>query len=271
MGNKQGMDAQATFVSTSDALPHRLAGWFGSRRPVRAGLAVGVGAYVLVTVLLVALGLTLTRVDLDVGIGRWDASVERWLFEHRTATLDAVTSWGSGIGDTFSVIGVALVAVTILAIGRRWAHIGFLVGALLIEVTTFVTTTFLVDRERPTVPHLDEGPPTSSFPSGHIAASIVLYVGLAIVITSLIRNTTVRIAAWVIAFAIPMLVAFSRLYRGMHFPTDAMGSVVGAVACLGFAFLAVRTEVAARERRTADVERAPSPMPDDETQVPVSS
>ena len=138
-------------------------------------------------------------------------------------------------------------AVLILSIGRHWAQIAFLVGALVIEVTTFVTTTFIVDRERPAVPHLDAGPPTSSFPSGHAAAAIVLYVGLALITLSLVRNTIVRSLAWILAVGLPIAVALSRLYRGMHHPTDVIASMIGAAGCLAFALLATRTGVAVAE------------------------
>jgi membrane-associated phospholipid phosphatase len=199
------------------------------------------------TTILVALGLVLTKVLLDGPVGRWDRALDRWFFVNREPTLDAITEWGSRLGDTAAVVGIAAVAVVILAIARHRAHIAFLVGALVLEVTTFVTTTFLIDRERPTVPHLDAGPPTSSFPSGHVAASIVLYVGLALIVTSLVRSGLIRAVAWIMAIALPIFVALSRLYRGMHHPTDEIGSVIGALGCMAFAFLATRTGVAVAE------------------------
>jgi membrane-associated phospholipid phosphatase len=229
------------------SLPDRLARRSRTRRPVVAGIAVGATGYVVMTAILVALGLLLTKVLLDGPVGRWDQALDRWFFVQREATFDTITEWGSKLGDTVAVVGIAALAVVVLAIGRHWAHIAFLVGALVIEVTTFVTTTFVIDRERPTVPHLDPGPPTSSFPSGHVAASIVLYVGLALIITSLVRSRFVRALAWIVAIALPIFVALSRLYRGMHHPTDVIGSVIGAVGCLAFAFLATRTGVAVAE------------------------
>jgi membrane-associated phospholipid phosphatase len=239
---------------------------------VVAGIAVGVSGYVVMTMILVALGFLLTKVLLDGSVGRWDHALDRWFFVQREATLDTITEWGSRLGDTVAVVGIAAVAVLVLAIGRHWAHISFLIGALVIEVTTFVTTTFVIDRERPTVPHLDPGPPTSSYPSGHVAASIVLYVGLALIITSLVRSKLVRAVVWIVAIALPIFVALSRLYRGMHHPTDVIGSVIGAFGCLAFAFLATRTGVAVAEAndraerddspQTLDGERpAPAPAP----------
>jgi undecaprenyl-diphosphatase len=237
------------------SLPDRLARRSRTRRPVIAGTAVGVTGYVVMTAFLVALGLLLTKVLIDGPVGRWDQALDRWFFVQREATFDTITEWGSMLGDTVAVVGIAAVAVVVLAIGRHWAYIAFLVGALVIEVTTFVTTTFVIDRERPVVPHLDPGPPTSSFPSGHVAASIVLYVGLALIITWLVRSKLVRTVVWVVAIALPIFVALSRLYRGMHHPTDMIGSVIGALGCLAFAFLAMRTGVAvaeANERAASD-------------------
>jgi undecaprenyl-diphosphatase len=230
-------------------LPERLARPF--RRPFVAGTTVGVAGYVVMTLLLVALGLFLVNVLLDGPVGRWDASVNRWFVQQRTPTLDDLTVWGSWLGDTLTVIGIAAVAVVILAIARLWARIAFLVGALLIEVTTFVTTAFLVERPRPAVRQLDAVPPTSSFPSGHTAASIVLYVGLALIVTSLVRNILVRVVVWSVAIGVPIAVALSRLYRGMHHPTDVMASVIGAVGCLAFALLATRTGLVVAEREDA--------------------
>jgi membrane-associated phospholipid phosphatase len=237
------------FFEARPGVPERLGRPF--HRPILAGSAVAVAGYVVMTVLLVGLGLLLTHYLVDGPVGRWDDSVNRWFVDQRTQTLNDLTVWGSFLGDTLTVIVIAAVAVAILAIGRFWSRIAFLVGALLIEVTTFVTTAFLVERPRPKVPHLDAVPPTSSFPSGHTAASIVLYVGLALIVTSLVRNVLVRVLVWSLAVALPVAVAFSRLYRGMHHPTDVIASVIGAAGCLTFALLATRTGAVVAERRHA--------------------
>src|SRR4030095_14164712 len=99
---------------------------------------------------------------------------------------------------------------------------------LVVEAPAGVTTAFLGDRQRPGVRQLDAVPPTSSFPSGHTAASIVLYVGLALIVTSLVRHWFVRALVWSFAVVLPVAVALSRLYRGMHHPTDVIARAIGA-------------------------------------------
>lgn len=77
-------------------------------------------------------------------------------------------------------------------------------------------------------------------------------------ITLHVRSATVRILVWLLAVAIPIYVGISRLYRGMHHPTDVMGSVVIAAGALIFALLACRTAGAVLHQRTAEAERVAS-------------
>jgi membrane-associated phospholipid phosphatase len=226
---------------------------FGARmrghRPIVAGLIVSVGAYLVLAALMVGLGLLLTHVLLAHGVGSLDRTVSGWFVARRTSMLDTVTRIGSDLGTTGVVLGVGLFAVVALAIGKRWRQIGFLVCALSVEFTVFLTATFFVERNRPNVPRLDAVPPTSSYPSGHTAASIALYVGLAIVIWSLVRSVAIRAIASILAAAIPVFVGLSRLYRGMHHLTDVLASVLLGCGALVFALLATRSSVAAAEAR----------------------
>ena len=129
--------------------------------------------------------------------------------------------------------------------------------ALTLEFGLFILTTMIVNRHRPTVPQLDGAPPTSSFPSGHTAAALTLYVGLAIVVSTLVRTTLARLLVWLVAVLLPVAVGISRLYRGMHFPTDVAASVLLATGALLFALLAVRSMAAAEAERDEHVQPSP--------------
>ena len=71
--------------------------------------------------------------------------------------------------------------------------------------------------------------------------------GLAIVIWSLVRSTTIRAVAWIVAFAVPIFVGVSRLYRGMHHLTDVIASVLLGCGVVLFALLTTRAAVASEE------------------------
>lgn len=231
--------------STAERLGRRFRG-----RPGRVCALVDVAGVVALALVLSALGLLLTGVLLDGPLARWDLALNRRLVATRSGLVNGWSAVGSSLGDTLTVIAIATAVTIGLAIRRAWAQAAFFVGALLIEVTSFVVTTFVVDRTRPRVPKLDVAPPTSSFPSGHAAASIVLFVGIAVVVTSLTRNLAIRAVAWTLAVLIPPAVAIARMQRGMHHATDIAGSLIGALGCLVVSAFAVRAALVAARTET---------------------
>jgi hypothetical protein len=78
---------------------------------------------------------------------------------------------------------------------------------------------------------------------------------------ALVRQRLVRTVVWVLAVLLPVLVGVSRLYRGMHFPTDVVAGAALACGALTCSLLAVRSMTAAardRERSTASPPHAAS-------------
>ncbi|HEU4355898.1 MAG TPA: phosphatase PAP2 family protein [Actinomycetota bacterium] len=239
-----------------------VAGPIRARGPVVTGLAVWGMSYAALAVLIVGLGFLLTHLLLPAGMDRFDLSVSRWFVDQRTPMLNTVTLVGSELGSTPAILGVAVVAVLVLAIMRRWYEIAFVVGALALEFSVFLTATFLIDRNRPDVPRLDPSPVTSSYPSGHAAASFALYAAIAIVIASHVRSAIVRTLVWIVALAVPVLVALSRVYRGMHHLTDVTASLLLGPGAVLLALLVTRAAAAAAAPNEETVPE-PAPAPDD--------
>jgi membrane-associated phospholipid phosphatase len=107
-------------------------------------------------------------------------------------------------------------------------------------VATYRATSLLVHRGRPDVMRLEDLPANQSFPSGHVAASVVVYAGLALLITSRFQRRWVSVVCWTLAVALPVVVALSRMYRGMHHPTDVGAGVLVGVGSLTVALIATR-------------------------------
>jgi membrane-associated phospholipid phosphatase len=234
---------------TPGGVAESLGGRLRSHHPIVAGGLVVLAGYLVMTAVLVGLGLILTKLLASGPVGAWDESVDRWFVTQRTAALNSVSHVGSLLGETLTIVAIAVVVAIVLAIGRHWRELGFLVAALALEASVALTTSVLVNRARPHVVRLDAVPPTASFPSGHTAAATALYVSLAIVFSCFVRNATLRAAAWALAIALPIYVGASRLYRGMHHPIDVMGSAVLGAGALMFALLATRTAGAVTDRR----------------------
>jgi undecaprenyl-diphosphatase len=140
------------------------------------------------------------------------------------------------------VVGATALAFAAL---RHWRMAAFVVFVLAVESASYRITTLVVHRHRPQVHRLEDLPVNASYPSGHTAASIAVYCGLALLLTSLIKNRAFRIAVWSIAVLIPVYEALSRMYRGMHHPLDVAGGVVIGIASLCALVLACRAAGAA--------------------------
>jgi len=220
----------------------------GHRAFVPVAVTYGV-AWAALSAVYISVGLLLTKVLLAGGRDHWEDTANRWLAGHRTPWLNHVTSVATFVANTEPVVVAAAVTCGVLLVRRRWRYALFLAGALTIEVTVFLSTTFIVHRPRPDVPRLNSTPTTGSWPSGHIAASLILWVGLALIVGALVRNTVVRALAWVVAMVVPLTIGFSRVYRGLHHPTDVIGGALLGAAALLVGIFAARVASAVVERR----------------------
>jgi undecaprenyl-diphosphatase len=224
----------------------------GRLHPVLVAALVGLVGAVVLGGIVIGIGLLLTHVLSSGPIGTWDHSVSRWFAARRTPTLNTWTDVGSHLGETITVVAVALVTVIVCAIARWWREMGLLLVGLAVEFSVFLVATLVVDRARPPVFRLDAAPPTSSYPSGHTAAGLVLYGALAVIVGVHVRNAAVRAVLWVLAVLLPVAIGVSRVYRGMHFTTDVLASVLLGIGALLVALFAVRAADAAAHRRADD-------------------
>jgi undecaprenyl-diphosphatase len=197
-----------------------------------AGSLIGavLGAFVLVEAFLLGLGLLITRV-LDRGpVEQGEVDFENAVLARRTPTWDTVTRYGTVLGATSTVVALTAAGCLVLALRRHGPRLPlFLALAVIGETLLFLIASALLDRVRPPIPQLDVAPPTSSFPSGHTAASVALWVGLALGLSRTRPGHRLRFLCWSLAVAVPLFVLLSRLYRGMHWPTDTVAGVLFAL------------------------------------------
>ena len=174
--------------------------------------------------------------------------VNRTLQAHRTHTLDDVTAvFSTGASTFYAVAATALAVLVVWWVFRTWREPLFLAGSVMLETAVFLVTTLAVDRARPAVVHMDAAPPTSSFPSGHTAASLALYGGIAV----LASRRGVRWPVWILLL-IPLAVGTSRMYRGMHHPSDVLAALLLGAACLAIMHRALLADPPVLHRRAVN-------------------
>ncbi|MFI0165716.1 diacylglycerol kinase family protein [Streptomyces sp. NPDC017095] len=218
------------------------------------------------TALLVGIGLLIT----GPARGLWPLTaedrVDEALERMRTGSLTALSSVVSEAGNTGTVIGVTVVsclALLLLPGLPRWRQAVFLALAVSAQSLVFLVITVVVDRHRPDVHRLDGSLPTSSYTSGHTGAATALYGGLAVLAFTRLRGPWRGIVTGLLC-VLPLLVGASRLYRGMHHPTDVVGGVVNGTLSLlvvGSAVLADGRVTAPGARALSALASRPEPLP----------
>jgi membrane-associated phospholipid phosphatase len=169
-----------------------------------------------------------------------EGSVNRSLAADRTSLWNNLTDFGSSLSDTPYIVALTAVAALVFRlVYRRWRESVFLVAAVWSQSLIFLATTNYVGRHRPPVVRIDPAPPTSSFPSGHVSAAVAFYCGMALVLSTRVHHKMLQVLIWALGITLPLAVAFSRLYRGMHFVTDVLWGVLLGVGCVVMAGRAI--------------------------------
>ena len=232
-------DGIPALAARPGGLAERFAGRVGRHHPVGVFFAALISGFAVLAALTILLGLLVTDVLLPINaVGSADNSFVESLAADRTPLLTDVSAVGTAVGGAPVLpILVGLIAI-VCAFMRRWLIAAFAAFVLSVESATYRVSSLVVPRERPSVHRLEDLPADASYPSGHTAASIAVYAGLVLLLTSRLTDRRARIAAWAFAVLLPLFVAMSRMYRGMHHPLDVASGVligIGAIAVLLFA------------------------------------
>jgi len=227
-----------------------LADLFGDLHPAVVFAVVMLVGLAAIAVLSIGLGFFVTRVvEHAWGIGAADERVNVWLAAHRTSSRTDASFVGSTLaGGVVLPIVVGLIALVCAAL-RKWRIAAFAVFALAVESATYRATTLVVHSHRPRVVRLEHLPVNASYPSGHTAASIAVYGGLVLLLTSTFASGVFRAFAWTFVLAMVTFVAAARMYRGMHHPLDVAGGIIVGIAAVTVLVFACRTAGAAAESR----------------------
>jgi membrane-associated phospholipid phosphatase len=209
----------------------------GHQRHERVMIALRLIAWaVAVWTLVTAIGLILTHAFSTGAVHRTDLGVDIWFAHHRTKTWDDVMLFGTDLARTQTVIAVSAIAALLLRWRlKRWRESLILITSVVGEVLIFLAVTEAVPQRRPPVPRLQAAPATSSYPSGHTAASVALYCCIGILLLAIYYRRPAARAVAAVLFCIPVYVGISRLYEGEHYPSDVLaGALLGSLwlACV---------------------------------------
>ncbi|MET0362424.1 MAG: phosphatase PAP2 family protein [Sphingobium sp.] len=141
---------------------------------------------------------------------------------HPGTALTAIMLGITRLGDGMTLTILVLLVAGFLFTARKHG-----MAALLILATTAGTMTVqllkrLIDRPRPDVVEHWADFAHASFPSGHAANSAIIYLTLAVLIARSVKSRALRLYVVAAAALLTLLIGMSRLYLGVHWPTDVL-------------------------------------------------
>ena len=198
---------------------------------------------------------------------QFDEWAIRWLREHEGP------AWLQEVGrDLTALGGVAVMALATAAVAgylllRRRYHAMWLVLAATgggLVLSTLLK--YAIARDRPSLVEHKSHVYTSSFPSGHSMMAAVVYLTLGSLLARIMPGRVLKLYFLVLAMVLTFLVGVSRVYLGVHWPTDVLAGWCGGLVWALLCWL-----VARKLQRRGAVERddEPDPVPVDDPAVAV--
>ena len=192
-----------------------------------AGLMTGVA---LVSLIIAVLSLLLfSWIGTEVREGdtaHFDLSVRSWVHQFFAPGITRVMVFISELGAI--VLIVAFVASLAIFLILRWRRAALwlvitMAGALVLDLGL----KYGFHRARPT-PFFGPFPHTYSFPSGHALMSFCFYGVLAGLINDRVQSLIWRILVWIAAILLIAAIGLSRIYLGVHYPSDVIAGYLAA-------------------------------------------
>jgi undecaprenyl-diphosphatase len=213
--------------STLRWIARHVHGFFGALAAfVTVGIVVGAGAVAIFAMIASAVAEGLTQ--------SLDERALRWFETNRSAVLDKVMLEITTLGTGVVLVMIVLVASVFLwQTQHKWSVYLLLLGVLGGKLLNTLLKT-LYERPRPSVVQWITEVHSASFPSGHAMSSMVVYGSVAYLVGRLEPSAHLRRTTWTLAALVILAIGVSRMYLGVHYPSDIIAGFVGGLAWLAF-------------------------------------
>lgn len=154
--------------------------------------------------------------------------LDEWIFQRLAVYDQASPFWQESGRDITALGGTTVITLMVTSVTlfllfmRQWRSAVFVLVAVLGGLAISLLLKDVYDRGRPELVEHRSHTMTPSFPSGHAANSAVAYLTMAILLAKLVESPRMKAYILFIGLLIPLLVGLSRVFVGVHWPTDVV-------------------------------------------------
>ncbi|TDL95581.1 phosphatase PAP2 family protein [Macrococcus brunensis] len=163
-------------------------------------------------------------------LGKWiDNEVYEFIYSSESFITTSIMLGYTTIGEVWSMILLSLVVVCYLMLKRMKIEALFFALAMILSGALNPILKNIFDRERPTLLRLIDIT-GFSFPSGHAMGSATFFGSIAF----LVSRSDSQYKPYIIGLCVltVLMISSSRVYLGVHYPTDVIAGMLGGVICI---------------------------------------
>ena len=193
----------------------------------------------------------------------FDDAVLRWMQHHQTPWLEHLMVEVTMLGTWIVVLSIVSIAALFLWLTRhRYSAVLLLVAtAGGIGLNNILKVGF--SRPRPRIFEWGTMVSSWSFPSGHAMSATVVYMTVAYLAARLQTRHVARLATLAVAAAIIAVICFSRLYLGVHYPSDVVAGVIIGLSWAAFCMATLEAIQRLGKRNAKQVQKHEAPAPNE--------
>lgn len=159
-----------------------------------------------------------------------DTNVSQYIISFRTPTLTKYFTFVTNVGDSIGYICVfAILTLIFYIMFKNWKYVLQLAFISLLSLSSNLILKQIINRARPSSKHLVIVE-SLSYPSGHAMSAMAFYGFLIYLFYTFKINSYVKIVAIAIFSILIVSIGISRIYLGVHFPSDVAGGFIAGFA-----------------------------------------
>ncbi|HDM8845240.1 TPA: phosphatase PAP2 family protein [Staphylococcus aureus] len=175
-------------------------------------------------------------------LGKWiDNEVYEFIYSSESFITTSIMLGATKVGEVWAMLCISLLLVAYLMLKRHKIEALFFALTMALSGILNPALKNIFDRERPTLLRLIDIT-GFSFPSGHAMGSFA-YFGSGIYLLNRLNQGNSKGILIGLCAAMILLISISRVYLGVHYPTDIIAGIIGGVFCIILSTLLLRNKL----------------------------
>ena len=192
----------------------------------------------------------------------FDVAILQWFHAHQNKTFTGLMVEVTYLGTGTVVMMIVIIVALFLWHTEHKHSARLLLAATAGNILLNGALKLVYHRPRPTVFAWQTTAVSSSFPSGHAMSATVVYGTVAYLVMRLQKHRWARVLTLVCTVLLILLICITRLYLGVHYPSDVIGGIIVGLGWAAFCMVTLEASLALARRRAPraviEERRAPS-------------